>query len=472
MILSAQQMATATGGTLKRNGTPGTISTDTRTITPEKDGTGIWFLALIGARFDAHNFLEKARELGCSGIVAQHAPQGWDRGFIQVPDTLIALQDLARFARNQFTGPVIGITGSAGKTTTRQMVAIALSPLGKVHATKGNYNNHIGLPLTILSAPQEADYWVLELGMNALGEISLLQEISRPTHRLITNVAAAHLEGLGSIEQVAQAKGELFDGATSGDCIFINNDDKYIRAHPLPPNIKTVSYGQQKHNCLISLEEASLTGLSTQIKLRFAELHTQKSQTLDFTLPSPGLHLAHNSCAAAAVAYQLGVPPEQITAQLSSYQPVGARLKLEEGPNGYHILNDVYNANPLSMLASVQTLSAVNMSGRKVALLGDMLEMGTHEIEEHMSLLKNLPPLSLLGLVGPRFTQAAERLLEQAPSAIRSKCITAPTARELVERMNKQGVFPLTKQDIVLFKGSRGIKMEQAISAIKDLHTT
>ena len=149
----------------------------------------VWFVALVGDRFDAHDFLNKAREKGCAGVIAQHVPEDWDRGFVEVSDTLIALQNLARFARDRFTGPVVGITGSAGKTTTRQMIALALGSLGKVHATKGNLNNHIGLPLGILAAPQD-ELWVLEMGMNALKEIDLLQGISKPTHRLITNVAA------------------------------------------------------------------------------------------------------------------------------------------------------------------------------------------------------------------------------------------------------------------------------------------
>ena len=351
------------------------------------------------------------------------------------------------------------------------MVAIALEPLGKIHATNGNYNNHIGLPLTILAAPENADYWVLEMGMNALGEIDLLQEISKPTHRVITNVAAAHLEGLGSIEQVAKAKGELFDGALEGDCIFVNHDDPHILSHSIPPKVKTFSYGQKSNDHLVTLKSAELVGLSTNTTLQFAAFNDQEEHTLSLLLPSPGLHLAHNCCAAAAIAYQLGVTAAQIAEQLSSYQPVGARLKLEQGPGGYQILNDVYNANPLSMLASVQTLDAVNMSGRKIALLGDMLEMGTFEIEEHMDLLKSLPKVSLLGLVGPRFQKAIERLLAQDPAAVLSPYITASTAETLVEQMNEDDVFPLNEQDILLFKGSRGIRMERAISAIRDLHT-
>ena len=252
MIFTAAALAQATGGELVRSGDAGPIDTDSRRLRP-----GSWFVALTGARFDGHAYLPHASAAGCAGCIAQRVPEGWTGGFIRVPDTLIALQDIARYARAGFDGPVIGITGSAGKTTTRAMTGLALSSLGPIHQTAGNLNNHIGLPLTLLAAPADAAAWVIEMGMNHRGEIDLLQDISKPAIRLITNVGAAHTEGVGGIEGVAKAKGELFDGARPGDVCIINHDDPHVRALPLPDGVRIMRFGTTA-DCDIQLTAAAV----------------------------------------------------------------------------------------------------------------------------------------------------------------------------------------------------------------------
>jgi len=448
MILDAQLMAEATSGVLVRDADPGRVCTDTRKLAP-----GDWFLTLKGERFDAHDFLPQAHAAGIAGTIASHVPQGWDRGFIEVPDGLKALQDIARRIRRDYRGPVVGITGSTGKTTTRVMIGLALEPLGVIHQTTGNLNNHIGVPLTILDAPVGADAWVLEMGMNHLGEIDLLAEIGQPTVRIITNVGAAHLEGVGSIERVAQAKGELFDGARPGDILCINADDPHICSLPTPEGVRLIRYGLSMDSD-VRLTDAAIDPTTLETRFR---IETPTGRVLG-TLPSPGLHLAHNAAAAVAVARALRVPTERLGALLGRYAPVGMRLRVEDGPGHIRVINDAYNANPMSMAASLKTLCSVPRTegARRIALLGDMLELGPDEVAAHREIIELAQGLDLdvLGLAGPRFAAAA---------GSSSPHLLADDAIGLARLLKNQ----LRPGDVVLLKGSRGLAMEGVLSALQ-----
>jgi len=448
MILDAQWMTEAARGTLVCAAEPGRICTDTRKLAP-----GDWFLTLKGDRFDAHDFLPEAQAAGVAGTIASHVPEDWSGGFIQVPDGLRALQDIARRVRSDYQGPVVGITGSTGKTTTRAMIGLALEPLGVIHQTMGNLNNHIGVPLTILDAPVGADAWVLEMGMNHLGEIDLLQEIGQPTVRVITNVGAAHLEGVGSIHQVAQAKGELFAGARPGDILCINADDPHICSLPTPEGVRLIRYGLSMDSD-VRLTDAAIDPNTLETRFR---IETPTGRVLG-TLPSPGLHLAHNAAAAVAVARALRVPTDQIGALLGRYAPVGMRLRIEEGPGQIRVINDAYNANPMSMMASLQTLCSVprTQGARRIALLGDMLELGPDEIDAHREIIEmaqNLD-LDLLGLAGPLFAAAA---------GASSPHLLAEDAAGLARLLKHQ----LRPGDVVLLKGSRGLAMESVLHELQ-----
>jgi UDP-N-acetylmuramoyl-tripeptide--D-alanyl-D-alanine ligase len=458
LILRDEDIATGTGGALVRPGPPGVIATDSRRLAP-----GQWFLALSGDRFDGHDFLPHAQAAGCAGAIARQVPQGWDRGFVQVDDGLSALQALASWVRQGFRGPVVGVTGSAGKTTTRAMIAKILGQGEErgpcVHATEGNLNNHVGVPLTILSAPVEADAWVIELGMNHLGEIHLLQEIARPTVRLITNVGAAHLEGVGSLEGVARAKGELFAGARPGDVCVVNADDPRVRALPIPEGVHVLRYGAARDpgskEIDVRLTDAVVDAASLATRFR---VETPGDGVVLGTLPVPGLHLAQDACAAIAVGVALHVPVERMGPRLQRYEAVGMRQRLEEGPGGLRFINDAYNANPVSMAASLATLAAVQ-GARRVALLGDMLELGSHEDPAHQDLLRQALGLGLdlLGLAGPRFQRAARALGAEAD------LVLAPDAATLGLRVAGR----LQPGDVVMVKGSRGMAMEQALHSIR-----
>jgi len=431
------------------------VITDTRAL-----GAGDWFLALVGERFDGHAFLERARGAGCAGaVVSGPVPVGWDRGLVRVSDTLKALQDLAAASRSAFEGPVVAITGSVGKTTTRALTVLALSRAERVHHTQGNLNNHIGLPLTLLAREPDASLMVLELGMNAPGEIRLLAGICRPHVRLITNVAAAHLEGLGSIEGVARAKGELFDGARVGDLLCVNMDDPRVAALPRPAGSRVLSYGRSR-GCDLRLIEAHMeqgSGSPPEVRLVFTVEH--RGRRVAGALPGAGLYMADNALAALAVAAGLERPLDESAQALEAYQPVGQRGRLEAGPGGLTILNDAYNANPCSMDAALDTLCALS-AARRVALLGDMLELGDAELELHRALLEGAleRSLHLVGACGERMMAASAGLDGEG------RLVVAPDAPALARAM-----APLLREgDLVLLKGSRGMAMERILRELHD----
>jgi len=455
MILSLAEMAGATGGRLVGDAAPGRVCTDTRALRP-----GDWFLALVGDRFDAHDFLDQADAAGVAGVIVQRVPEGWTRGALVVDDTLLALQDLARAARARFDGrPVIGLTGSAGKTTTRAMIAAALGSLGVIHQNEGNLNNHIGVPLTLLAAPDDAAALVLEMGMSGPGEIELLQDIGRPTVRLVTNVAAAHLEGVGSLDGVAACKAELVDGARPGDRVFLNADDPRVDAMAVPEGAQVQRYGSSIRGD-VRLLEASVDPdtLATTAVIATA------AGTLTATLAAPGRHLAHNAAAAAAIAHALGVAPADIAAGLAGWRPVGMRMRVERrrlGEGRVTVINDAYNANPLSTRVALDTLTLIG-GARRVALLGDMLELGDAEDTSHDELVAyaRTLDLDLVGFAGPRYTAAVARALrpsaEKPPAAPVVVADSAHTLREVLAGRLLPG-------DIVLIKGSRGMRMERTL---------
>lgn len=443
MIFDARTIAAATGGELLREGPAGPVGTDSRRVPP-----GSWFVALAGEKFDGHDFLGVVAASGAAGALVSRAPERWSAGLVQVPDTLVALQNLARFVRGQFHGPVVGITGSVGKTSTRVMVVEVLRSLGVVHHTQGNLNNHIGLPLTLCHLPPDADVMVIEMGMNHRGEIALLQGIASPTVRLITNVGAAHVEGCGSIEGVAAAKQELFDGASAGDVVCVNLDDPFIAAMPLPEGVRVITWGRHP-DAQIRLTDVSVDGSRLQTRLR---IETPEG-TVRATLEVPGEHLATNAAAAVAVAFALRVPIELLGPALSRFQPEGMRNRIER-IGGVAVLDDAYNANPVSMLAALRTLAA--LPGRRFAALGDMLELGAEEAPAHVEVLRAAVGAGLaeVWVTGPRMALAAASV-PGARCFDDADALGAALAEAAVEG------------DSVLVKGSRGARMERVVERLR-----
>lgn len=436
-------VAAITGGRLLRDGPAGPIGTDTRTLT-----AGSWFVALRGDRFDGHAFLDRAAAAGCAGCVVDTAPEHFPGGVVVVPNTLRALQDLARQSRRAFAGPVIGLTGSSGKTTTRALIALAVRALGPVHQTTGNLNNHVGVPLTLLARPADAAVMVVEMGTSAPGEIRTLAEIAEPDVRLIVNVGPAHLEELGGLDGVALEKGAIFATARPGDVVCVNVDDPRVAARPLPAGVRRVTWGEGEADVRLLSAEVDAATLSTLARYRTPE------GEVEVRIPAPGRHIASNGAGALACAVALGLDPAAAAAALADYQPVGMRMRSEPLPGGAHALNDAYNANPASMEASLRVLAG--LPGRRAAVLGDMLELGPEEGEWHRRLaaLAGALQLDLVVLVGPRMAAAA------------AACPGAWAFEDGGDAVAPLRAW-LRAGDTVLFKGSRGARVERVLHGLR-----
>ena len=448
MKFSAQQLADLCQGTLLRDGDGENCQFDSRLLKSNE-----WFLVLQGVR-DGHDFLNMAANKSCAGAIGQRMPSDWKLGFVQVEDSLSAFQRLAHQVRLQYSGLVIGITGSAGKTTTRALISSVLAENGSVHQTAGNFNNHIGVPKTITDSQGNEDFWVLEMGMNALGEIDQLQKIAEPNIRIITNIGAAHVEGCGSIEGVARAKGELFAGAREGDICCVNADDFRVSALPIPKGAQIVKYGRQS-DCDIRLLTWSIEGWNTLV-----EIQTPKG-IFTSSIPVPGEFMAINALAATAVGLSAGLTLTQISKGLQNYEAVGMRMRLEK-MGSHQFINDAYNANLISMTAALKSL-AVQPHLHQIALLGDMLEMGDAEDEAHRQVIELGLNLNVtMGLVGPRFHKAYVALQALGKNLGNVQWLTN-TSTEMAEAF----VLEATPS-IVLLKGSRGMKMEQILQTFKN----
>lgn len=441
MIFTGAHLAEATGGQLVADGAAGPITTDSRRVE-----AGAWFVALPGERFDGHQFLPHAAAAGCAGAVVARVPADWDRGLVVVPDTLRALQDVGRWVRERFMGPVVGITGSAGKTSTRGMVVEVLRERGRVHHTVGNLNNHVGVPLTLVAVPPDAELMVVEMGMNHPGEIALLQTIAQPDVRVITNVGPAHVEGCGSIEGVARAKQELFDGARVGDVLCVNDDDPYVRAMPLPDGTRVIRYGRGE-DCSVRLTDVAVDPDRLQTRLRIETPAGVVRAVLDV----PGAHLAENALAAVAVGWALRVDPERMGPALGRFVPEGMRNRVERA-GGLLLLEDAYNANPLSMTAALRTLAA--LPGRRIAVLGDMLELGPVEDWGHAEVLRVAAEAGIdrVLVTGERFARAAGPGVEVYAD---------------VQALAAALCADLRPGDAILVKGSRGARMERVLDPVR-----
>lgn len=444
MRFDAEAIAQATGGTVLRAAGAGPVQTDTRKLTP-----GCWFLAIVGERFDGHRFVEQAVEAGAAGvIVSRDLPDGFAGGAVRVGDTTRALQALGRAARRAFAGPVIGLSGSSGKTTTRALIALAVSPLGDVHQTVGNLNNHFGVPMTLLAAPATSAVQVVEMGTSSPGEIEVLALTAEPDVRLLVNVGPAHLEELGGLEGVAVEKGALFRTARPGDTIVVNLDDPFLAAMPTPAGVRRVTWGRGGD---IDLLEATLDAETLATRARWSTPQGEVSARI----PAPGRHIAHNAAGALGCALALGIDLHAAARAMEGYAPVGMRLRSEPLASGALALNDAYNANPASMEASLRLLA--QLPGRRVAVMGDMLELGPDEAAWHTKVVALAGALGLDGvvLVGPRMAAAAGACPGAEAHATPEAAVQALRGR-------------FGPGDRVLFKGSRGARVEQVLSGLQE----
>lgn len=456
---SSNEVMEATGARLVRRGAISAFSgvcTDTRQLSP-----GCLFVALVGERFDAHGFLTQASAGGAAGAVVAKGkvlpPVPESMALFEVDDTLVALGALGRHHRRRFTLPLGAVTGSNGKTTTKEMVAAILATRGPVLKTKGNLNNEVGVPLTLFGLGPEHRAAIVEMGMNHRGEIDRLTRMAEPDAGLITVVQPAHLMGLGSIEGVAAAKGELFHALRPGATAVVNLDDARIaaqaRALPASSGIRQLTFGRAS-GADVRLEGVESLGREG---MRLTVSHGGQRQT--FRMGFVGEHNALNATGAFALGLALGYSAEECARGLSSAAPHERRLNVVEAPGGVTVLDDCYNANPASMVAGLETLATLSKGGRAVAVVGDMLELGEDEAREHRSLGEEVARRAkVAAFFGPRSKDG----FQAASASMGDRAGHFVEVEPLVSWLEGQ----LLPGDWVLVKGSRGMKLERVVEAL------
>jgi UDP-N-acetylmuramoyl-tripeptide--D-alanyl-D-alanine ligase len=427
------------------------VSIDSRTCRP-----GDVFFAIRGAHQDGHAFIGHARARGAACAVATRLPPGLGTGadfaVVLVDDTTAALQRLGAAHRRRFAIPVVAVTGSNGKTTTKELIATVLSARRRVLKPAASFNNQWGVPLTLLALGPEHEAAVMELGMNAFGEIAALAQICQPTIGVVTTIALAHLEGVGSIEGVQKAKGELVEAIPPDGLVVLNADEPLVMALAARARARIATYGQADQ-ADVRLGDVAPTDGGLAFRLWAG------NATADVRLPLAGRHNAWHAAAAAAVGLALGVALDEAAAALALAGPVKARLVWREA-GGVRVLDDTYNANPASMRAALDTLRDAPGPGRRFAILGDMLELGAHSEAAHRELGGWAAALPLAGLVavGPAMRVAAE-------AARTAGCPEVAVVSE-PEAAVAHLAPHLTPGDRVLVKGSRGMRMERAVEAL------
>ncbi|MCL6585415.1 MAG: UDP-N-acetylmuramoyl-tripeptide--D-alanyl-D-alanine ligase [Anoxybacillus sp.] len=429
------------------------VSTDTRTIE-----RGNLYIPLKGATFNGHAFVEEAITKGASAVLWAEGEKNRPTNvpLIIVDDTLQALQRLAHRYRKQLLVKVIGITGSNGKTTTKDMVFSLLATTYKTQKTEGNFNNHIGLPLTLLRLAEDTEMAVVEMGMSGFGEIERLSHIAAPDVAVITNIGESHLQELGSREGIARAKLEILSGLQKDGVFVYYGDEPLLRTKiaQLSPVCHTITFGQTAENNYYPLSIA-LTAEGTTFTVNAAP-------EISFHLPILGKHHVQNALAAIAVARIFGIEWEMIQKALATLQMTRMRMELEKGANGVTIINDAYNASPTSMKAALQLLFELTGYEKKIAVLGDMLELGEQEVEFHRQIGEMLTPESVdyvwtYGKLAREIALAAQSAFPQGRvRAYDDKQALTNDLRSLA-----------TEKDVVLFKGSRGMKLEEIIRALQ-----
>ena len=457
-VLTARFVADAAGGRVV-SGDPDTtfnaVSTDTRSIAP-----GSLFIALRGERFDGHAFVAEAIARGAAGLlVAEPIAAPGSTTVIVVADTLRGLQDLAREVRRRSTARVIAITGSAGKTTTKEITAELLGARYRVFRNRGNLNNHIGLPLSLLELRHDIDVAVVELGMNHAGEIRTLVGIAEPDIRLWTNVGDAHIGFFGTRDAVAAAKAEILERADARTVVVANADDPLVMAHVTGFPGRRLTFG----------ESASADVRATNIEDRGLEGTRADVQTpagsLRVTTHLPGRAQLLNVLAGVAIATELGVTPSAIESRVDLFRPVARRGSMRTAPGGARVVDDSYNASPAAMRAMLAALAVTPTTGRRIAVLGEMLELGASAPALHADCGRAAASAGVDELIvvgGPAADglatgardggMPAERIHRFADSAA-----AAPFVAPLVR-----------PDDLVLVKGSRGTRTDIIVDRLME----
>lgn len=435
--------------------TNGQISDDTEILSVSKDSREIpdscLFLAIKGENFDGHDYINKAIENGAKAILSHRKDEKYSVPTLYVEDTRQAILDLAEGYKKQFDCPLVAITGSVGKTTTRGLTASVVSQKYNTHATKGNLNNQLGMPLTLLELNHTYEAAVIEMGMSGFGEILSMAKCAKPDIAVITNIGTAHIEFLGSREGICKAKMEILDGLyeRSGTAV-LNGDEPLLWNKRDEIKADVIWFGMENPECDVKAENIILKSDSVGFTIVYKDIKTPVKLSI------AGVHNVSNALAAAAVGFKLGISPEKIAQGIFEYTPDGRRQKLYE-KNGFIIYEDCYNASPDSMKAALAVLSS-QKKGTKFAVLGSMLELGDYTEQGHIetgeNAAKNADKLYLYGDYAKFMAEGAKK-----GGMSESNIHVFSTHEKLADSLKKDA----KEGDVLLFKGSRSMKMEQAL---------
>lgn len=446
-MMYLSEIAKATGGTLIGDDVlVQSVGTDSRKLEPAQ-----LFVALKGERFDGHDYAQDVLNQGAAALLLSHAVGAGPA--VLVEDTRLALGQLAAYWRRKFSIPVAAITGSNGKTSVKEMLAAILRvAAGKddaVLATQGNLNNDIGLPLTLLRLRERHRYAAVEMGMNHFGEISYLTRIGRPDVALINNATSAHLGGLGSVEGVAKAKGEIFEGLADDGVAVINADDAFAGLwQSLAGRHRIVRFGLNAGGDVTADYALHSEGSDLQLSTPAGERALR--------LPVPGLHNIRNALAATAAALSMGVPLDAVAGGLAGFSGVKGRLQRKSGRRGALLIDDTYNANPASMRAAIDVLAS--QPGKRLLVVGDMGELGENEAALHAELgayakAAGVDALHALGVLSAKAVEAYGR---------------GASHHETVENLVAALLPALDADTAVLVKGSRFMRMERVVDLLQE----
>lgn len=437
------------------------VAVDSREVTP-----GCVFVALSGERVDGHEFLAAAVDSGARVLIVSRGakeiaaaldlPNVRDVAVIRVADCVKAVQELAVYHRSRLHCAVVGVTGSTGKTTTKDFLDAVLRSTLRVVSTQGNQNNELGVPLTVLCGAADTDVLVVEMGMRGLGQITELCEVARPTVALVTNVGVTHIELLGSQDAVASAKGELVRALDEDGAAFLNGDDAYSSAIAETSRAPVTYYGLSE-SCAVRAENIEVDALS-----RAAFDLIAISGSVRVMLSVPGRHNVYNALAAAAVGLHLGVPMDRLATALASAEMTAMRMQVFTSAGGVTVINDAYNANPVSMQAAVITLAEMDSAERRIAVLGDMAELGSLTELAHFRIgeLVAKSHVDILLSIGPRARHIADGARAGGMAADRiHACATVGEATEVLRST-------LRHNDAVLVKASRVMGLESVVEEI------
>ena len=466
-LWTSREATTATGGNSTSKWQADGVSIDTRTIR-----TGDLFVALEADR-DGHDFVEMALQKGAAAALVTHRPDNVpdDAPLLIVPDVLKALEALGQAARARTDAKVLAITGSVGKTSAKEMARTVLSRQGRTHAAEASYNNHWGVPLTLARMPKDTQYAVIEIGMSNPGEIAPLSRLARPDVALITTVAAAHLEAFDDITGIAREKASIIDGLASNGIAVLNADietSAVLDNYAARRDVTRVSFGQMSQ--IWRLDHVALSEGQTLVQAG------TPNGPLMFKLSTAGRHFAMNGLGILAACAALGADPVQAAMDLGHWAPPAGRgtheiVVIDPATTGEDLtlLDDAFNANPTSLTAALEVLASYAprdnvgrvVKGRRVAILGDMLELGADEIQMHADIVKDpsVPALHLIHCAGPRM----RHLYDVLPDGQRG--VWAQTAADLAAQASSL----VDTGDVVLVKGSKGSKIALVVDAIRKL---